>query len=333
MTTAITSPVGPISVLETYVASPLTVSMTPGLAYRVLLKGTVQSNVEVQPTFNLRMGTAGTLADAVVASVSPFVNPYNLVEPFEVEFVTTVQSATQVAASGVVYGNGNAGVIGITETNAVSTATGSTKLGASVIGVVTAVDQATITTGSPAISLASTGPIYNLGYVTGGTLYTPTVGTATYNGVALTGGSGSGATGNVTVTNGAVTQVVLVNPGVGYTAGDQLSAVAATIGGTGSGFSDFVSTVVGGPQNIGLVGINNPIAFATTVGTPGGQVVAGTVYYIVAANVGTSGLINQIEVSAMAGGTPIVFNASGSTKATLAYDCVLNVTQAICSAL
>lgn len=59
----------------------------------------------------------------------------------------------------------------------------------------------------------------------------------TYNGVALTGGSGSGATANITVAGNAVTQVVLVNKGTGYKAGDILSAAAATIGTSGSGFA------------------------------------------------------------------------------------------------
>ena len=83
------------------------------------------------------------------------------------------------------------------------------------------------------------GMVGALGTITGGTLYT----TGSYGGVALTGGSGTGATANITVSGGAVTGVAVLNPGVGYVVGDTLSASAATIGGTGSGFSVPVNSV------------------------------------------------------------------------------------------
>ena len=63
-----------------------------------------------------------------------------------------------------------------------------------------------------------------------------------YSGVALTGGSGSGATANITVSGGAVTAVNVVNPGLNYQAGDQLSAASSNIGGV-SGFSVTVASV------------------------------------------------------------------------------------------
>src|ERR1700685_2373986 len=77
-----------------------------------------------------------------------------------------------------------------------------------------------------------------LGTITGGSGYVSN----TYGGVSLTGGSGSGATANITVSGGIVTQVTVLNPGVQYGVGDVLSAAAATIGGTGSGFSVPVSS-------------------------------------------------------------------------------------------
>jgi hypothetical protein len=74
-----------------------------------------------------------------------------------------------------------------------------------------------------------------LGYTTPGT----------YNNVALTGGSGSGATANITVSGGTVTNVVLVNPGDLYAGNsnfvggsyvtDVLSAADANIGGRSGG--------------------------------------------------------------------------------------------------
>jgi hypothetical protein len=78
-----------------------------------------------------------------------------------------------------------------------------------------------------------------LGAITAGTLYT----NGTYPNVPLTGGTGSGATANITVSGGGVTAVQLVNRGTGYTAADSLSAAAANIGGTGSGFAVAVSTI------------------------------------------------------------------------------------------
>lgn len=77
-----------------------------------------------------------------------------------------------------------------------------------------------------------------LGTITGGSLYT----NGTYGGVVLTGGSGSSATANITVSGAVVTSVTILNPGSQYVAGDVLSAAAANIGGTGSGFSVPVSS-------------------------------------------------------------------------------------------
>ena len=76
-----------------------------------------------------------------------------------------------------------------------------------------------------------------LGTITGGS-----GGTAgTYGGVSLTGGSGSGATANVTVSGGAVTAVTILNPGTQYLVGDVLSAASGNIGGV-IGFSVPVSS-------------------------------------------------------------------------------------------
>jgi hypothetical protein len=78
-----------------------------------------------------------------------------------------------------------------------------------------------------------------LGTITGGSLYT----NGTYGGVALTGGSGTNATANITVSGGIVTSVAVLNPGVNYVIADVLSASAASIGGTGAGFSVPVSSI------------------------------------------------------------------------------------------
>lgn len=86
-----------------------------------------------------------------------------------------------------------------------------------------------------------TGGITGLGAVTPGSGYTE----GTYNGVALTGGTGMNATGNITVDgSGNVTGVTLVNGGSGYTAGDSLSAADSDLGGNGgSGFAVAVDSI------------------------------------------------------------------------------------------
>jgi hypothetical protein len=73
----------------------------------------------------------------------------------------------------------------------------------------------------------------------GGTLYT----NGTYTNVALTGGSGSGAKATIVVAGATVTTVTLTAAGNGYVVGNTLSATAASIGGTGSGFTINVATI------------------------------------------------------------------------------------------
>jgi len=87
--------------------------------------------------------------------------------------------------------------------------------------------------------VVGSGAIATLGAIVPGSTYT----NGTYTGVSLTGGSGTGAIATITVAGAVVTSVVVTTPGSGYKAGDTLSAAAAGIGGTGSGFSVGVATV------------------------------------------------------------------------------------------
>ena len=75
------------------------------------------------------------------------------------------------------------------------------------------------------------GAISGVGTVTGGSLYT----NGSYSNVPLTGGSGSGATANITVSGQTVTSVTIKNSGNFYVVGDSLSCVNTYIGGSGSG--------------------------------------------------------------------------------------------------
>jgi hypothetical protein len=82
-------------------------------------------------------------------------------------------------------------------------------------------------------------PVAAVGTITGGSAYTA----GTYFDVPLTGGSGSGALATITVAGGAVTAVTITDGGAQYSVADTLSAAAANIGGTGSGFSVPVAAV------------------------------------------------------------------------------------------
>ena len=77
--------------------------------------------------------------------------------------------------------------------------------------------------------------------ITGGENYL----NGTYNGRRLSGGSGSGAIANITVSGGAVTAVTITNQGKGYLDGDVLTINDAQIGGGGgNGFSVDIGTVL-----------------------------------------------------------------------------------------
>jgi len=82
--------------------------------------------------------------------------------------------------------------------------------------------------------------ISSLGTLTGGSGYT----NGLYYNVPLTGGSGIAAYADITVSGGAVVAVVIRNGGCLYKVGNTLSAAVANIGGTGTGFSVPVATVV-----------------------------------------------------------------------------------------
>jgi hypothetical protein len=73
----------------------------------------------------------------------------------------------------------------------------------------------------------------------GGSLYT----NGTYTNVDLTGGSGTGAKATIVVSGAAVTSVTITARGAAYVIDNTLSAAAASIGGTGSGFSIKVQTI------------------------------------------------------------------------------------------
>lgn len=78
----------------------------------------------------------------------------------------------------------------------------------------------------------------NQSTLNGGSLYTPASGSQIYTDVSLTNviGSGTGATADITVTNGAVSDIRIVTGGTGYVVGNTVSVSSANVGGSGSGF-------------------------------------------------------------------------------------------------
>lgn len=130
-----------------------------------------------------------------------------------------------------------------TKTSAGITAATTVKEAEDAIYAIALADKAitTTTTGRATRVEVVQGRILTLNTLVGGSLYT----NGTYNGVALTGGTGTGATANIVVSGAAVTSVTLVSGGSGYDVNETLSAAAANIGGTGSGFSIKVATTTG----------------------------------------------------------------------------------------
>jgi hypothetical protein len=98
---------------------------------------------------------------------------------------------------------------------------------------------------------------------------------ATYPGVTLTGGSGTGAVASVTVSSNAVSSITVTTAGLGYVAADVLTVSSASIGGT----TDVLITL-------------NSLDFlveptSVTVNTAGSGYVVGETLTVTAANIGT----------------------------------------------
>jgi hypothetical protein len=92
----------------------------------------------------------------------------------------------------------------------------------------------------------------------GGSLYVP----GTYENIFLTGGTGSGAVGTITVgSSGAVTGCTITNGGSFYIVGDKLSANTIDIGGSGSGFTLTVNALTNATGQTWLGDNYDPVLF------------------------------------------------------------------------
>lgn len=161
-------------------------------------------------------------------------------------FVETVMAYNGIAARKL-FGASGAGIYDTTAQGAV---------GAAVVTALTSArwQHAMFNSGGGNVLLAVNGadaPLRYDGSAQGGVqLLTTLVGGATYtNGtytnVALTGGAGTLAKATIVVAGAVVTAVTITSPGTAYAVGNVLSALAASIGGTGSGFSITVQTIGG----------------------------------------------------------------------------------------
>jgi hypothetical protein len=140
-----------------------------------------------------------------------------------------------------------------------------------VVGLAITTDTGQINTGSATRAGANTAAGYSIfrftdtlakagittvNAIVGGASYT----NGTYTNVPLTGGTGSGAQATIVVAGNVVTTVTITTAGTGYLACDQISAAAANIGGTGSGFTAQVN---------GLAGTAFPIVIKIEYGSAG----------------------------------------------------------------
>lgn len=155
-------------------------------------------------------------------------------------------------STGATWNNGDAPAQGdtiIVNLNASATQAGTCSLQVGTGGSSSAINVLTqITLALTAVSNSwplGPGSISTLTSLVGGTGYT----NGTYTGVPLTGGSGTTALATIVVSGGLVTSVSInstgTNAGINYLANDVLSASAASIGGTGSGFTITVQAIGG----------------------------------------------------------------------------------------
>jgi len=125
---AITATSAAINTTETIVTSATLAanSLKVGTTFRVYASGTCTSSAANASNFRIRIGTAGTSADAVAAVITPTAATSGTNVPFYLEFTVTIRS---IGSSGTVLGvgnlqnNGTTGVTAASQVVAQTTAT------------------------------------------------------------------------------------------------------------------------------------------------------------------------------------------------------------------
>lgn len=138
------------------------------------------------------------------------------------------------------------------------------------------------------------GAILTGSIIDAGTLYVD----GTYNGVSLTGGTGTGAIANIIISGGTVTSVAIADAGNNYLTGDVLGIDAANIGITGVIATGTIANAGSGYVNGTYAGIN--LNGGTGTGAMANITVAGGVITVVALTQGGTGYLvgDALSVSA-----------------------------------
>jgi hypothetical protein len=149
------------------------------------------------------------------------------------------------------------------------------------------------------VPLVASRQIVTLGTVVGGSAYTD----GTYTAVPLTGGTGTGAVATVVVAGGAVTTVTVTTSGVGYTVSDSLTALAANIGGTGSGFTVPVASVstVSGTGATATVTVSGGSVTSVVITSGGSGYTVGNSLTASSASIGGTGAGFKVPVATLTG--------------------------------
>src|SRR5271157_1573502 len=140
-------------------------------------------------------------------------------------------------------------------------------------------------------------PMATVSIITGGTGYT----NGAYQNVSIIGGTGGGATVNITVAGGIVTALSVASGGVGYAVGNTFTVSTNIIGGAGSGFQGAVATVIGNAiGSVNITGTGTGYTTGTYTNVPlGGGSGSGAQATIV---VNASNVVNSVTITSPGGG-------------------------------
>lgn len=141
-----------------------------------------------------------------------------------------------------------------------------------------------------------------------------TIPTGTFQGVALTGGSGSGAQATVTTAGGVVTGVFVTNPGSGYQVGD-----VVTYNANGQGFGNGGTVVVATIRQLNAAG--GILTLSGFTQPTGGTLVAGTYTGTPLTGGAGSGAVATVVVGS---GAPVINLASSVTYGVIASSTITN---------